>query len=433
MVVQANLAVSQGATSQAYSGVSSANSSSFDHKSMSVVSQGQETCGQAYTRESRGEAPAQVYNHVFQPVPQQMSVQQQTHGFSQYGHGHSFPHHQQFSYFPAQGVNSLPGGMPGFFSPVVPISTTLGGYNNFPSSGGSGVTPSALVSSSGGVVSQGTPSAAQASISFSPASQSTTGFGPNSSTNMNVLPDDTVWVSTSVPVVQTVTSLNDLLVESQYSVPNAHVSPQQRCVSVEVPHLSEGDRVVCVDSSQSVQVPSQEETMCVSRRIGVENAQSSGFGRGSGGQSGLATGCYEDGSLVAPVVSEAGRALSSETHESFNEVSEASHGLPTETNEVFTDQVLPAETNESLNEGVEGGATSEDFHRNDSVVEPAAEVVSGQIPCSTGSTVAVNKTINSHPMVTRGKSGIRRPKVYQAEVSGGSEPKTIQEAFQDEN
>ncbi|KAK8506292.1 hypothetical protein V6N12_019983 [Hibiscus sabdariffa] len=382
---------------------------------MSIVSQGQETSGQTYAKGSRGGSSYRGRGRGRATIMRMVLVSSKILQFDMFNIQKlqlSFPHHQQFSYFPAQGANSLSGAMPGFFSPVVPISATSGGYNNFSSSGGSGVTPSALVSSSGGVVSQGTPSAAQASISFSPASQPTTVFVLNSSTNMNVLPGEIGWVSTYVLVVQTITNLNDLLFQSQYSVPSAHVSPQQRCVSVEVPHLSEGDRVVCADSTPSVQVPSQEENVRVSRRIGVENAQPSGFDKGSGGKSSLATSCYEDGSLVAPAVSEAGRALSSETDESSNEVSEASQALPTETNEFFTGQVLPAENNESLNEGDEVRATSEDFHGNDSVIEPGAEVVGGQVPCSTRSTVVVNKTINSHPMVTRGKSGIRRPKVY---------------------
>ncbi|KAK9047550.1 hypothetical protein V6N11_053389 [Hibiscus sabdariffa] len=114
-------------------------------------------------------APAQVYNHVFQPVHQQLPVQQQLHGFSQYGHRHNFPHPQQFSYYPVQGANSLSDVMTGFFSPVssqhgfvsmVPSSATSGGCNSFSSVDGYVVAPLAPISSSGGTISQGTSPAA---------------------------------------------------------------------------------------------------------------------------------------------------------------------------------------------------------------------------------------------------------------------------------
>ncbi|KAK8984156.1 hypothetical protein V6N11_029479 [Hibiscus sabdariffa] len=354
MVVQANLAasqgaVSQGAVSQASSGVSSVSSGS-------VVSQNSEVSGQGYTRGSRGgssyrgrgrgryqgqthedgagkqqdsavqyvqcsEAPApisaQLYNHVFQPVSQQVSVQQQSHGFSQYGQGHNFPHHQQFSYFPAQGGNS----MSGFFSPMVPVSAAPGGYSNV-STAAPVVVHSAPGSSSGGFGSQGTPSTAQ--VSFS--TPSTPGFGSHSSATMNTNPCDTVCStrdSTNVPVIQTITSLDDLLVERQCSSPNTHEPSQQRDVSVEVSGLNGSDRAVCAENSrsmqaensQSVQVPPQEETVCMSRGIGVEDMCSSEVHSSSEGQTGLAAGCDEEG--FPNTFSEG-----SETHEGFNEVSE---------------------------------------------------------------------------------------------------------------
>ncbi|KAK8575509.1 hypothetical protein V6N12_063181 [Hibiscus sabdariffa] len=437
MVVQANLAasqgaVSQGAVSQASSGVSSVSSGS-------VVSQNSEVSGQGYTRGSRGgssyrgrgrgrfnnrpqcqlcgrighvvqkcyyrfglsyqgqthedgagkqqdsavqyvqcsEAPApisaQLYNHVFQPVSQQVSVQQQSHGFSQYGQGHNFPHHQQFSYFPAQGGNS----MSGFFSPMVPVSAAPGGYSNV-STAAPVVVHSAPGSSSGGFGSQGTPSTAQ--VSFS--TPSTPGFGSHSSATMNTNPCDTVCStrdSTNVPVIQTITSLDDLLVKRQCSSPNTHEPSQQRDVSVEVSGLNGSDRAVCAENSrsmqaensQSVQVPPQEETVCMSRGIGVEDMCSSEVHSSSEGQTGLAAGCDEEG--FPNTFSEG-----SETHEGFNEVSET------------------------------GGF----FFEGDTGVEPVVELAGGQgsgsdVEPVTGvasSGVAVDKTVNVHPMVTRGKS-----------------------------
>ncbi|KAK9038854.1 hypothetical protein V6N11_023699 [Hibiscus sabdariffa] len=198
---------------------------------------------------------------------------------------------------------------------------STGGYSNV-STAAPVVVHSAPGSSSGGFGSQGTPSTAQ--VSFS--TPSTPGFGSHSSATMNTNPCDTVCstrVSTNVPVIQTITSLDDLLVERQRSSPNTHEPSQQRDVSVEVSGLNGSDRAVCAENSrsmqaensQSVQVPPQEETVCMSRGIGVEDMCSSEVHSSSEGQTGLAAGCDEEG--FPNTFSEG-----SETHEGFNEVSE---------------------------------------------------------------------------------------------------------------
>ncbi|KAL4385535.1 hypothetical protein GQ457_15G015190 [Hibiscus cannabinus] len=129
----------------------------------------------------------QTYNHVFQPLHQQMN------SFPHFGQAQNFSSTPQVSYYPVQVVAPSGNNSTALFSPasqqvfssVVPSSAVAGGYNNFAPLMGSVGVPTASISPQASIPS------APVSASFSP--QSSAAFVPSSSTSVSVIPGETTW------------------------------------------------------------------------------------------------------------------------------------------------------------------------------------------------------------------------------------------------
>ncbi|KAL4354296.1 hypothetical protein GQ457_06G022450 [Hibiscus cannabinus] len=138
-------------------------------------------------RVQRSETPMQTYNHVFQPLHQQMN------SFPHFGQAQNFSSTPQVSYYPVQVVAPSGNNSTALFSPasqqvfssVVPSSAVAGGYNNFAPLMGSVGVPTASISPQASIPS------APVSASFSP--QSSAAFVPSSSTSVSVIPGETTW------------------------------------------------------------------------------------------------------------------------------------------------------------------------------------------------------------------------------------------------
>ncbi|KAK9018277.1 hypothetical protein V6N11_001255 [Hibiscus sabdariffa] len=302
----------------------------------------------------------------------------------------------------------------------MPSSAVAGGYTNFAQLMGYVGVPATPISP------QASTPSAPVSTSFSP--QATAAFVPNSSKSVSVIPAETTWVVITIPLVtRNTVDMDNLVSYDMFSVPNTQMSSQQRTGLVEAVNSTENDRCLCnKDGFARVNASKLNRTLAKCVRSDAELAGGSLVCEAS-----LPSGSREQGADLDVLLELEDALLPTETCELSDQVDQGvSHeqgvGLNSDCHEQRADldvllesedAILPTETCE-FSDQVNQGVQSEESLR----LEGDNDVVS-----------AANKTVNSHPMVTRAKSGIRKSKVYQAEVSNVCEPKTIGEAFKDEN
>ncbi|KAK9027902.1 hypothetical protein V6N11_067723 [Hibiscus sabdariffa] len=212
------------------------------------------------------------------------------------------------------------------FSSMMPSSVASGGYTNFAPLMGSVGVPSAHVSP------QVVTPAAPASTSFSP--QATAAFVPNSAKSVSVIPGETVWVITIVPLVtQNTGDINNLVSYDTISVPNIQMpqlSSQQRTGLVEAVHATENNKGLC-----SEDVSTQVNARGFSRAV-VECVQSGGELAGGSlvREAGLSSGCHEQGVVLDMVFKSEDAMLPIEASEFINEVDQENAEACELTNEV---------------------------------------------------------------------------------------------------
>ncbi|KAK8511626.1 hypothetical protein V6N12_038227 [Hibiscus sabdariffa] len=200
--------------------------------------------------------------------------------FPHFGQAQNFSPSPQFSYYPVQVVAPSGNNSTTLFSPasqqvfssVVPSSAVAGGYNNFaPLIGSVGV-------STASISPQASTPSAPVSTSFSP--QSSVAFVPSSSTSMSVIPGETTWVNTNIPLVTRNTSNMDNLVSDMFRVSNNQLSSQQRNDLIEAINSTENGSGRCVfdgDSSTQVNAPdSNRAAVCVQSDAELIGGLSSG-------------------------------------------------------------------------------------------------------------------------------------------------------------